>query len=260
MSLPKILHQLAPANKDDWHPIWHKCRESWINNFKSVNFILWSDEEAESLVNSYYPDLYDLYKKFPFQINRIDFVRFCILHKYGGVYADMDMYCYKDFFNELTKDCYIVGSGMQQEIVQNSLMASQPNSEFFFKCIYACKNAFDSGIHAYDKSNITSKQSNDYVLNVTGPRLLTNVYNSNKSLVNILSVSEYNPNYLDYNDSIKTKHMLTGRWGTEMMNIKKAEHEPIKNSVSHQDFLKADYKGFRNIDVDNFDFNKTYTR
>ena len=255
--IPKILHQLAPANKDDWHPVWHKCRESWQSNFKSVNYVLWSDEDAESLVKNSYPDFYELYKNFPFHINRIDFVRFCILHKHGGVYADMDMYCYKDFFNELTKDGYIVGSLMQREIVQNSLMASQPNNEFFLRCMLACKQAYESGLYAYDKSNITSKESNDYVLHVTGPRLLTKEY-LNKSSVEILPAEEYNPHYLDYNSKIKTKHMITGRWGTEMMNIKKAEYKSNKTSISHQDYLKADYRGFRNIDVDSFDFKKSY--
>ena len=257
MALPKYLHQLAPLDKDNWHPVWHKCRESWLSNFKSVNYVLWSDEEAEILVKTHYPYYYNLYLSFPFHINRIDFVRFCILHKYGGVYADMDMYCYKDFFNELDDDyCCLVGSNMQQETVQNSLMAARPNNEFFAHCMFACKFTYDSGLYSFDKSNITTRESNDYVLHVTGPRLLSNVYEANKSLVSVLPASEYNPHYLDYNDSVKTKHMLTGRWGTEMMDIKKSES--VRGSVNHQEYLKADYKGFRNVDVDSFNFKKNY--
>ena len=52
--------------------------------------------------------------------------------------------------------------------------------------------------------------------------------------------------------------MLTGRWGKEMMDIKWAEHNQVSDKISHQDYLKADYKGFRNIDVDTFDFKKNY--
>lgn len=258
MKIPNYLHQLAPLNKDNWHPIWHKCRESWLSNFKSVNFVLWSDEEAETLVRQHYPYYYDLYTNFPFQINRIDFARFCILHKYGGVYADMDMYCYQDFFSSLSEKCYLVGSTLYQEIVQNSLMAAQPNHVFFLHCMDACKSAYDSGLHSFDKSNITTRESNDYVLNVTGPRLLTNAYNEHKEIVTVLPTPEYNPHYLDYNESVKTKHMLTGRWGTEMMDIKKNEHETVKNIMSHQDYLKLDYKGFRNIDLNNFNFKQKY--
>jgi mannosyltransferase OCH1-like enzyme len=133
--------------------------------------VLWSDAEAEQLVKIHYPLYYNLYMSFPFHINRIDFARFCILHKYGGVYADMDMFCYKNFFNELTEECYVAGSLMQGETVQNSLMASVPNHEFFVECMMKSKELFDGASIVYDKSNICTRESNDYVLKVTGPRL-----------------------------------------------------------------------------------------
>ena len=258
MSIPKLLHQLAPANKDNWHPLWHHCRQSWLDNYKNYNYVLWNDEDIELLVKTYYSPFYETYKQFPFQINRVDFARFCILHRYGGVYADMDMYCYQNFFNELTEECYITGSLMHGETVQNSLMASVINHEFFAECMFKCKELFDSGNVVYDKSNITCRESNEYVLEVTGPRLLSKVFAATKHKVSILPAELYNPNYLSYNSDIRTKHMLTGRWGKEMMDIKAAEHSLVAESVSHQEFLKRDYKGFRNIDVDNFDFKKSY--
>ena len=147
---------------------------------------------------------------------------------------------------------------MYKEVVQNSLMAAVPGQEFFEECMDACKFAFESGNYAYDKSNITTRESNDYVLNVTGPRLLSRVFESTKTNVTVLPAEEYNPGYLTYNSIIKTKHMLTGRWGREMMDIKSAEHSRVAESISHQDYLKKDYEGFRKIDVDNFDFNKNY--
>lgn len=258
MHLPQLLHQLAPANKDNWHPIWHHCHKSWLDTFRSADLVLWGDDEAEQLVKNHYPYFYNMYMAFPFHINRIDFVRFCILHRYGGVYADMDMFCYEDFFNDLTNDCYVVESLMHRETVQNSLMASVPNHEFFAECMFKCKELFDSGNVVHDKSNITCRESNDYVLEVTGPRLLSEVYAANKQKVSVLPAELYNPNYLTFNSNIKTKHMLTGRWGKEMMDIKSAEHSRVAESISHQDYLKKDYEGFRKIDVDNFDFNKNY--
>lgn len=254
-----IIHQLAPANKDDWHPLWFHCHKSWITNFTSAStIILWNDEEIDSLVSSAYPEYYSLFKSFPFQINRVDFARFCILHRYGGLYADMDMYCYKDFSKELSEECYLVESTLQQEVVQNSLMASIPRHSFFIECMNKCKEYFEQGLYAYEKSNITTRESNDYVLKVTGPRLLSDVYQATNSKVNKLPASLFNPGYEVYNSDIRTKHMMTGRWGTEMMDIKKQEHEKIKEVISHQDYLKADYKGFRNIDLDNFSFNNSY--
>ncbi len=259
-NIPKLLHQLAPADKEKWHPIWHLCRQSWFGTFHSVNFVLWNDDEIEQLVKTYYYPFYETYKQFPFHINRVDFARFCILHRFGGVYADMDMFCYQDFFNELTESCYLSGSLMYGETVQNSLMASVPNQEFFVECMIKSKELFDSGYYAHDKSNITTRESNDYVLEVTGPRLLSNVYAATKHKVTVLTAELYNPYYLTYNSNIRTKHMLTGRWGKEMMDIKSTEHNQVSDKISHQDYLKADYKGFRNVDVDSFDFKKNYEK
>jgi len=40
----------------------------------------------------------------------------------GGIYADMDMFCYTNFYNELTKVAYVVQS-IKDEFIENSLMA-----------------------------------------------------------------------------------------------------------------------------------------
>ena len=51
MPIPKIIHQLAPADKSKWHPVWTICSESWKNVYPS-NFqhIIWSDENANDIV------------------------------------------------------------------------------------------------------------------------------------------------------------------------------------------------------------------
>ena len=136
MTIPKIIHQLAPADRSKWSPVWTICSESWKNSFPSdFQHIIWNDEDAEDIVKRYYPQFLSAYKEFPFHIIRIDFVRWCMLHKFGGIYADMDMYCYKNFYSELTNDCYIIESDMEGETVQNSLMASTPKHPFWYECM-----------------------------------------------------------------------------------------------------------------------------
>ena len=104
MSIPKIIHQTAPTNEDDWHPLWFKCRQSWKDQYPEFEHRMWNDEEIDDLVRQHYPQYYDTYLEFPLNIMRIDFARVCILHEYGGIYADMDVYCYKNFYNELKKE------------------------------------------------------------------------------------------------------------------------------------------------------------
>ena len=99
--IPKIIHQLGPSDKSRWHPVWLRCYGSWQEQHSSDYTIkLWSDEEADDIVKTSYSEYLDVYKAFPFNICRIDFVRFCILHKFGGLYADLDYYCYFNFFND----------------------------------------------------------------------------------------------------------------------------------------------------------------
>ena len=45
-----------------------------------------------------------MYNNYPKTIQRVDTVRYFILYKYGGIYADMDYVVKKNFFNELEKE------------------------------------------------------------------------------------------------------------------------------------------------------------
>jgi len=260
MRIPKIIHQLAPADNSKWSPVWAICSESWRNSFSSdFQHIIWNDENADDIVQRYYPQFFETYKSFPFQINRIDFVRWCILHKFGGIYADMDMYCYKNFYSELVEDCYIVASDMQLEIVQNSLMISAPKQPFWYECMEKCVKLFYENTIEYDKDSIITKKSNDYVLELTSPRFLTKLFLSTKNKIATLPVELFNKNYLYYGEELRTRHMLTGMWGKEMIDILQKNFETEnKNNASKRDFLAGDYLKFRNIDIDKFDFKKNY--
>ena len=94
-----IIHHIAPENKSSWHPLWIKCYESWKKVFgNKFEFKLWNDkEDIDRLVKNKYNKFYDIYRSFPAHIMKIDFARLCILHSYGGIYSDMDVFCYKDF-------------------------------------------------------------------------------------------------------------------------------------------------------------------
>jgi len=102
--IPKIIHHIAPLNQLQWNPIWHKCRNSWIENFPEYQIKLWNDNtDLNDLIETYYPQFAKNYHEFPFKIMKINFARFALLHHYGGIYADMDIFCYKNFHEILSK-------------------------------------------------------------------------------------------------------------------------------------------------------------
>ena len=140
--IPKIIHHTGPSNKDNWHPLWFKCRESWLKCFPNHEHRFWNDEDIDNLVYNNYPQYWEMYNSFPVHIMKIDFIRFCFMDKFGGIYADLDYYCYKNFEHVLVNDSYVVENPFGNDPIENSLMASVPNSFFFKQC-----SSYDSRWH-----------------------------------------------------------------------------------------------------------------
>jgi len=148
-SIPKIIHQTAPSDKSKWHKMWPKCQESWIRNFPGWEYRMWTDEDLDEFMSSYYPDYYEMYTSYDVNIKRIDAARYFILREYGGLYADMDFECIKNFESLLPPDKVSVAeSAYEGEGFQNALMAS-PRAHPFWDCVIddLVKHSRDSHVH-----------------------------------------------------------------------------------------------------------------
>ncbi len=215
--IPKIIHQTGP-DPEKWHPIWKECSETWKSTFPDFQYMYWTDDGLRNLVKEKYSEFLDLYDSFPYHIMRVDFARFCILHSYGGIYADLDIYCYKNFYDLLKRDLYILESwSCWGEKVQNSLMVSSPNQEFWEKCM------FYSGV----KFLLNQKNNyKEYILESCGPKLISKILDSSvkflpKEMFNPMVENQFNHGYekaiedfntLKYNQNVFTRHYLTSTW------------------------------------------------
>jgi|694.fasta_scaffold14136_3 mannosyltransferase OCH1-like enzyme len=223
--IPKIIHQTGPDRKK-WHSIWKECSESWKNTFPDFQYMYWTDDDIRNLVKEQYSEFLELYDAFPHHIMRVDFARFCILHSYGGIYADLDMYCYKNFYDLLKRNLYIAESWSEWgEKVQNSLMISTPNQEFWEKCMFFSGVKFLSNHQNY---------FDDYILESCGPKLISRILDPsvkflpkelfNPKVENQFSLccdnaEKYKTALDDFNNlkkekTIFTRHFLTGEWPT----------------------------------------------
>lgn len=66
-----------------------------INRMKELNpdysHFIYTDEEMDEFVKQHYPGLiYECYSKLNLIVAKADFWRYLVLHKYGGVYLDID--------------------------------------------------------------------------------------------------------------------------------------------------------------------------
>ena len=57
-----------------------------------AQYHLWSADEVEALMKKHFPQFWAMYKGVPFPVMRVDIARICILHHYGGMYIDLDVF------------------------------------------------------------------------------------------------------------------------------------------------------------------------
>ena len=179
--IPKVIHQQGPSSMNDWHENWKFSRKSWLNLFPEPEYkhILWTNDMIREMIATDYPWFLKRYDSLPRDIMRYDASRFFMLHKYGGIYADLDYEVLKNFYDALPQDrISLVESACKwNENLQNSLMISPRGNEFW---IAMARDVMDANI------------TND-VLGGTGPRRLDRNHKMTTLPINILPHQIYNP-------------------------------------------------------------------
>ena len=117
---------------------WKKYRDSWKIKNPDWYHIEWDRKMCATLVHTFYPEHEEMFTKYSYEIQRCDAIRYFILHRYGGLYADMDCYCNKSWtevLKEYPQDIYFVQTsvpnGLEAEYISNCLMYSKPNHPFW---------------------------------------------------------------------------------------------------------------------------------
>jgi mannosyltransferase OCH1-like enzyme len=202
--IPKIIHQTAPRDKTKWDPKWIKCQKSWKSKFSDFKYMMWTDEDLRNLIVTKFPWFLETYDGYDKNIKRIDIARYFILWEYGGIYADMDYECMKNFYHNLPKGRVSVSESpyKQNEHVQNALMASPPRHPFWGSLV-------ETGIKVKHKGT----------WDATGPRLLDNVMQTYDFDINVLPFKNYNPDVtgktFDSCPGCYTRHHGTYSWKKE---------------------------------------------
>jgi hypothetical protein len=254
--IPKIIHQTAPSDTSKWHPLWFRCQESWQKNFADFEYKMWNDEQIDELVQESFPQYWEMYNSFPIHILKIDFIRLCLMYEYGGIYADMDYYCYSNFYDDLKDKVYLVENPFGNDPIENSLMCSVPKHEFWIECMELTKERYEYVKRKFperiDNLKIIScdehhglKLRPQIVFLLTGTNHLSSAFRMTKQNISTLPGKWYNNNDVSYHPSYKAKHVHTGLWGEESINLYQS---------------KEDYqKTLRNIPIEQFDFYTDYS-
>lgn len=188
MQIPKIIHQVWEGNTIPLPDFLYELGKSWRNKHPDWEYIYWDKARMDSFVHDYYPFYMDIYNKFPYDVMRWDVIRYMILYKIGGLYVDFDYECLESIEPILGEWNCCLGLEPQQhgdlfnrkQVLGNALMAS------------VAKNSFLKNVLEHVFSQRTNDVSNRffYVLNATGPFMLTDVYDVYDDKENIYLIPE----------------------------------------------------------------------
>lgn len=132
--LPKIIHQQW---KTDTIPdgVFTEYHAQWKKLFPEPEYkhMLWTDESGRKLIADHFPWFLDAFDGYSMNIQRADSMRYFILYKYGGLYADLDYEPFVNFWHALPNDrvSLIESPYKVNEKVQNSLMSSPAMDPFW---------------------------------------------------------------------------------------------------------------------------------
>jgi hypothetical protein len=105
--------------------------DQWINHHPGCLHVFWSDYSNAQLVERHYPEASSFFFDLPTLIQQVDTIRLLYLHRFGGLYVDLDFECRANIFdavdglgtqaiNFVVESPYLI-----REVTQNSLMYSR---------------------------------------------------------------------------------------------------------------------------------------
>jgi mannosyltransferase OCH1-like enzyme len=89
--IPRILHQIYFGGESAAPPSYRKWAETWRANHPEWDHQFWDAQRCRALVAEHYAWFLPVYDAYKHRIQRCDAIRYFILHRFGGMYVDMDV-------------------------------------------------------------------------------------------------------------------------------------------------------------------------
>jgi len=173
--IPKFIHQIYGIFDDGVDlndiPVFKKNTEltkkyCLENNY---GYKLWSLKDCEELLCEDYPEYIDLWNEFRHKIQRADFIRYLILHKFGGFYVDCDVFPMGNLDdllnNHLVFTCW---TDDKKKLPYNAVMGAEEQNDLF---IQICQDV-ESRTYEKQKMSIYDKWVGRLVFQTTGHYML----------------------------------------------------------------------------------------
>jgi len=178
LKIPKIIHQIWSGVDEPLPDYFRRFGDTWKEQNPDWTYEYWDEARMNVFLQEYYPQYLDTYKAFHYNVQRWDAIRYLILERIGGLYADFDSECIKPI-DELLLDktcCFSMEPyehGLvfnRENFFNNAIMASIPNHPFIKEVV--------EKVFAYnpDETPALPEYKIMEVLKSTGPLKLVNLY------------------------------------------------------------------------------------
>jgi mannosyltransferase OCH1-like enzyme len=147
----------------------------------SWDVTIYSDDDAETIIDNNMPDLAKMYKSYRLDVQRTDIFRIVVSWLYGGFYMDMDMLCLKSI-DPLCEHTLVLAEEVtlpKQVCEQKGLAYDLQVANYMFGTIPRHPFWLDVLAEAIRRADVNI-QCEENVLETTGPLLLSDVYHKVK--------------------------------------------------------------------------------
>ena len=151
--IPKQIHQIFGlfGDKLEDHPRFVEClahnrRFCEDNGYPHK---LWDGEACEDLIATNFPQYLQLWRDFTQHVQRADFVRYCIIYTFGGIYVDMDIKILQDPTPLLDQSSFFTTwNDDARRLPYNALLGAEAGLDLYQDILQHCQESF------YEKSKM----------------------------------------------------------------------------------------------------------
>ena len=176
--IPKLIHQIWSGISEPLPEYFRRFGETWKRDYPDWEHVFWDNDKMNKFVKEHYPHYWDIYNRFPYNVQRWDAIRYLILDKMGGMYADFDYESVRNM-EELLQDkscCFalepelhtsIAGYERKDPVFNNALMLCAPEHPFMKRIV---EKVFTEEMVAFENTKTIT------VLSTTGPWMINDLY------------------------------------------------------------------------------------
>lgn len=138
--IPKIVHQTWKTTKFEYW-VFKRSQASVREHLGGWDYRFWTDADLERLVREEYHQHHEAWAALDRPIKRVDMARCFLLHRFGGIYADLD-FIFKQPLDELIDARHQIYFYRSHEAISkdwkflgNAFMMSAPGESFWLDLV-----------------------------------------------------------------------------------------------------------------------------